>query len=59
MSKSRKKLDKLDLLTLEADMLTRVLDDALTVHEEKDGITEISYLSEIIRKKFYRIRGLF
>ncbi len=57
--KNRKKINKLDKLTIEADMLTRVLDDALKLYNDKDGICEIGYLSEIIRKKFNKIRALF
>jgi len=57
--KNSKIIDSLDKLTLEADMLTEVLNDALRQHEEKDGICSISYLSEKIRKKFKKIRALF
>ena len=57
--KNIKKIEKLDELTLEADMLTSVLYDALKQHEYKDGICSISFLSEIIRKKFRKIRALF
>ncbi len=57
--KNRKKFDKLDQLTLEADSLSKVMDDALKFHENKDDFCEISYLSGIIRRKFDKIRGLF
>ncbi len=57
--KKEKVLDKLDQLTLEADMLSGVMDDALKIHDYKEGIMEISYLSEIIRRKFRKIRNLF
>ncbi len=50
---------KIDNLTLEADMLSQVLDDALKFHGHKRGITAICFLSEIIRKKFDEIRNLF
>jgi hypothetical protein len=59
MGKNSEKLDKLDLLTLEADMLSRVLHDAISVYEEMDGICEIYYQSEILRKKFRKIRAVF
>ena len=52
-------LDKLEELILEASMLTRVMHDALKAHEEKDGITDVSYLSEIICRKFKKISDLF
>lgn len=52
-------IERLDKLTLEADMLTRVLDDALKQHEHKDGISGISFLSGIIREKFKSIRDVF
>jgi hypothetical protein len=52
-------IKKLDKLTLEADMMTEVLHDALKQHEEKDGIFAISFLSEKIRRKFSKIRALF
>lgn len=52
-------MDKLDLLTLEAEMLCEVLDDALKFHEEDKGISALCYLSEIIHKKFREIRALF
>lgn len=57
--KNSKIIDQLDKLTLEADMLTEVLDDALKQHNEKEGIYSISYLSGKIRKKFTKIRALF
>lgn len=59
MGKNSQKVDKLDLLTLQADMLSRVLHDSLSVYEEMDGICEIRYLSEILRKKFSKIREVF
>lgn len=52
-------IDKLDKLTLEADMLTEVLHDALRYHEETTGLTSAIYLSEIIQRKFRKIRALF
>lgn len=52
-------IDKLDKLTLEADMLTEVLDNALKQFDDKEGICSISFLSEIIRRKFGKIRALF
>jgi hypothetical protein len=57
--KNSKKIRKLDELTLEADMRAEVLNDALRQHEHKEGITPISYLSEIICRKFRKIRALF
>ena len=57
--KKEKIIDELDKLMLEADMLTEVLDDALKQHIEKDDVCAISYLSEIIRRKFRKIRALF
>ena len=54
-----KKLQKLDELTLETDMLVCILDDALKQHEHKIGITPISYLTELIRNKFKNIRAVF
>jgi len=52
-------IDKLDGLTLEADMLSCVLNDAIKQYQEIEGVYEISFLSEIIRKKFRKIRALF
>ena len=57
--KNSKIIEKLDELTLEADMLTEVLDKALKQCEEQEGICSISFLSDIIRKKFRKIRALF
>ena len=58
--KNSKKIEKLDELTLEADMLSSVLNDALKQHlESREDICSISFLSEIIRKKFNKIRALF
>jgi hypothetical protein len=58
--KNSKIIDKLDKLTLEADMLSSVLNDALKQHlEGKEDICPISYLSEKIQKKFRKIRALF
>jgi len=57
--KNIKIIDKLDELTLKADMLTEILDAALKQNEEKEGITSISYLSGKIRKKFRKIRKKF
>jgi hypothetical protein len=57
--KDSKIIDKLDELTLETDMLTEIMDAALRQHEEKEGITSISFLSGKIRKKFRKIRALF
>ena len=57
--KNSKIIDELDKLTLEADMLLEVLDDALKQNNEKDGICSISFLSGKIRKKFRKIRALF
>jgi len=58
--KNSKIIEKLDKLTLEADMLSSVLNDALKQHlESKEDICSISYLSEIIRRKFQKIRALF
>lgn len=57
--KNSKIIDSLDKLTLEADMLTEVLDDALKQHYEKEGLCSINYLSGKIRKKFKKIRALF
>ncbi len=50
---------KMDELTHEADMLLMVMNDALKVYQDNDEICAISYLSEIIRKKFDEIRNLF
>ncbi len=52
-------LIKLDILTFEADMLSRALDNALKFYKEQYGICEIYYLSEILREKFEKIRDLF
>ncbi len=57
--KNWKKLDKLDLLTLETDMLFSVLNDALKFNEHKESICEISFLADIIAKKLRKIRDLF
>jgi len=57
--KKEKIIDKLDKLTLDIDMLTEVLEDALKQHIEKDGICSIGYLSGKIRKKIGKIRALF
>lgn len=54
-----KMIDKLDQLTFEADMLSKIMDENLKVHAEKEGITEVRYLSEIIREKFREIRAVF
>ncbi len=59
MKMNEEKWDKLQELTMEADMLSQVLDDALKFHENKEGITAISYLSEIVRAKFEEIDNLF
>jgi len=54
-------IDKLDKLTLEADMLTEVLDDALKLKYYDTGydVCAISFLTGKIRKKFRKIRALF
>jgi len=57
--KRSKIIDRLDELTLEADKLSCVLNDAIKQYQEIEGICEISFLSEIIRKKFRKIRALF
>ncbi len=53
------KWNKMDELTHEADMLIKVLDDALNFNENSDEACAISYLSEIIREKLEGIRNLF
>ena len=50
--KNSKIIDSLDKLTLETDMLTEVLDDALKQHYEQEGVWAIGYLSGKIRKNF-------
>lgn len=57
--KKSKKLDKLDLLTLETDALTKVLEDALKYQECEKGYSDILFLVEIIRKNFSKIRAIF
>jgi hypothetical protein len=57
--KDSKILDKLDKLTLEADMLTEVLHDALKHHSEDYDVCAVSFLAGKIRKKFRKIRALF
>ncbi len=52
-------LTRLEILTFEADMLSRALDNALKFYQEHYGICEIYYLSEILREKFEKIRDLF
>ena len=59
MMKNSKILEKLDKLTLEADMLTEVLHDALKQHSEDYDVWAISFLAGKIRKKFTKIRALF
>lgn len=57
--KKSKIIDKLDELTLEADMLLEVLHNALKQKEEEKGTTSACYLLEIIGRKFRKIRALF
>lgn len=57
--KEKEIIDKLDILTSEADMLTEVLHNALKHFERQEGITSICYLTEEIRKKFDEMRDLF
>jgi len=57
--KKSKIIDKLDELTLEADMLTEILLNALKQHEAEQKTTSACYLLEIIQKKFKKIRALF
>ena len=58
--KKSKIIEKLDKLTIEADMLSSVLNDALKQHlESSEDICSINFLSEKIRKKFKKIRALF
>ena len=54
-------IDKLDKLTLEADMLTEILDDALKLkyYDAEYDVCAISFLAGKIRKKFRKIRALF
>lgn len=52
-------IDKLDILTLETDMLIEILHDALKHQEEDKGTSSACYLLEIIEKKFRKIRALF
>ncbi|OGH95635.1 MAG: hypothetical protein A2104_06995 [Candidatus Melainabacteria bacterium GWF2_32_7] len=54
-------IDTLDKLTLEADMLTEILDDALKLkyYDAEYDVCAISFLSGKIRKKFKKIRALF
>ena len=57
--KNRKIIDKLDELTLEADMLIEILHNALKHQEENNNTTSACYLLEIIGRKFRKIRALF
>jgi len=57
--KKSKIIDKLDELTLEADMLIEILYNALKHQEEDKGTTSACYLLEIIERKFRKIRALF
>jgi len=57
--KMAKKLDKLDELTLETCMLIEVMDDALKLHEHKEGICSINHLSGMIKERFRHIRAVF
>jgi len=57
--KKNKIIDKLDELTLEADMLIEILYNALKHQEESNGTTSACYLLEIIERKFRKIRALF
>ena len=52
-------LDELNKLTLEAEMLTEVLHDALKQHCENHDVWAVSFLAGKIRKKFSKIRALF
>ncbi len=59
MIKNDQKWEKLNELTLEANMLLIFLNDALRTHEFKHGTCSIICLSEAISKKFFQIRELF
>lgn len=57
--KKSKIIEKLDILTLEVDMLIEILLNALKYLEEDKGTTSACYLLEIIERKFRKIRALF
>ncbi|HBG48359.1 MAG TPA: hypothetical protein DDW90_02385 [Cyanobacteria bacterium UBA9971] len=57
--KKNKIIDKLDELTLEADMLVEILYNSLKQQEAEQKTTSACYLLEIIGRKFRKIRALF
>ena len=61
MDENKAIIDKLSLLTLEADLLIEVLHNAMKNQnlENDEDTGSACYLLEIIRKKFEEIRELF
>lgn len=58
--KKSKIINKLEILTLEADMLIEILYEALRHKEaENQNTSSACYLLEILQRKFRKIRDLF